>query len=207
MNRQIETIKRIPIITWLFFGLYIAVSCATFRHSAYGFASIEGGSFWWGALSALAVDAGMILSASSLRKTRNVWLVTGLVTSAIASTYTQLLYAMMSATAVGIADGAAWLGDYAAWIVDVRVLVLPALLPALAVVYAFAAKQNDTRKAELHERVNEILAMGLGKAETAERIWLLGDNGYGDFTAPLVAELAQCSVRTAQSAKPEQGRD
>jgi hypothetical protein len=202
VNRHAETIKRVPIITLLFFSLYIAVSVATFRHSAYGFASIEGGSFWWGALSALAVDAGMILSASSLRKTRNVWLVLGLVVSAIASTYTQLLYAMMNATAVALADGAAWLGDYATWIVDVRVLVLPALLPSLSVVYAFAAKQDGGRKAELHERVNEILALGLGKAETAERIWLLSENGYGTLTAPLVAELAQCSVRTAQSAKP-----
>lgn len=191
--------KRIPIMTWLFFILYVAVSIATFRHSAYGFASIEGGSFWWGALSALAVDAGMVLSASSLRKVRNVWLIIGLATSAIASTYTQLLYAMMNATAVTLADGAAWLGDYAVWIVDLRILLLPALLPALAVVYAFASKQDNGRKSQLHEQVNEILALHLGKSAIAKRIWQL-ENG---FTILRVAELARCSVRTAQNAKPE----
>jgi len=196
-------IKRVPIMTLLFFGLYIAVSVATFRHSAHGFASIEGGSFWWGALSATAVDVGMILSASSLRKTRNAWLVGGLVVSAIASTYTQLLYAMMNSAAVTVAAGADWLGSFATWIVNVRVLVLPALLPSLAVVYAFASKQEQIEEVELQSKVNEILALGLSKTETAERIWQLSHNGYGTFTAPLVAELAQCSVRTAQNARPE----
>jgi hypothetical protein len=139
-------VKRIPIMTALFFGLYVAVSVATFRHSAHGFASIEGGSFWWGALSATAVDVGMILSASSLRKTRNVWLVSGLIVSAIASTYTQLLYAMMTAAAVPTATGVEWLGDRAIWVINVRVLILPALLPALAVVYAFAAKTGNDKE-------------------------------------------------------------
>jgi hypothetical protein len=190
-------------MTALFFGLYVAVSVATFRHSAHGFASIEGGSFWWGALSATAVDVGMILSASSLRKTRNVWLVSGLIVSAVASTYTQLLYAMMTAAAVPTAAGVAWLGERATWVINVRVLILPALLPALAVVYAFAAKTGDDKEPALREEVNAILALRLGKEETARRIWQLSDNGHGAFSAPYVAELAQCGVRTAQKAKPE----
>jgi len=195
--------KRIPVITVLFFGLYVAVSVATFRHSAHGFASIEGGSFWWGALSATAVDVGMILSASSLRKTRNGWLVAGLVVSAIASTYTQWLYSVSSAASVMVAPGARWMENLATWIIDIRVLLLPALLPGLAVVYAFASKQEQVEEVELQGRVNEILALGLSKTQTAERIWQLSHNGYGTFTAPLVAELAQCSVRTAQNARPE----
>jgi hypothetical protein len=99
---------------------------------------------------------GMILSASSLRKTRNVWLVSGLIVSAIASTYTQLLYAMMTAAAVPTATGVEWLGDRAIWVINVRVLILPALLPALAVVYAFAAKTGNDKEPQLYEEVNAI---------------------------------------------------
>jgi hypothetical protein len=197
-----EQLRRIPAMTALFFALYIAVSVATFRHSAYGFASIEG-HILWGALSATAVDVGMIASASYLRKQRNGWLVGALVITAGASTYTQLLYAMMNSAVVTVAPGVAWLGDTATWIIDIRVIVLPALLPTLAVVYAFAAKQETSREPELQAQVSEILALGLGKQETAARVWQLSDNGHGAFSAPYVAELARCSVRTAQAAKPE----
>lgn len=127
----------------LFYALYIAVAVATFRHTAFGFASIEGGSIWLGALSALAVDAGMILSASGLRHNpRNASLLIGLVVSAVASTYAQLLFSVSNAAHVDVALGAQWMTDAARSIIDWRVVVLPALLPALAVVYAFAAKTN-----------------------------------------------------------------
>jgi hypothetical protein len=196
-------VKRIPIMTALFFGLYVAVSVATFRHSAHGFASIEGGSFWWGALSATAVDVGMILSASYLRKQRNFWVIGALIITAGASTYTQWLYAVSSASVVTVAPGAVWLGDTATQLIDLRIVLLPALLPTLAVFYAFAAKTGDDKEPALREEVNAILALRLGKEETARRIWQLSDNGRGAFTAPYVAQLAQCGVRTAQKAKLE----
>jgi hypothetical protein len=134
--------KKRDWITILFYLLYVAVAAATFRHSAIGFASIEGGSVMWGVLSALAVDAGMMLSASGLRKARTKPLVIGLVISAVASTYTQLLFAMSHAGAVTVAPGAEWMSDFARTIIDVRVLALPALLPSLSVVYAFSAKSG-----------------------------------------------------------------
>lgn len=186
--------------TRLFFGLYICVSVATFRHSAYGFASIEGGSFWWGALSALAVDAGMMLSASGLRERRAWPLIIGLVVSALASTYTQLLYSVSAASAVSVAAGAQWLGTAARTIIDLRVLALPALLPSLSVVYAFSAKGTRAEDS-IEARAAQIRAMTDNKGERATHIWQLSGNGYEELSAEDVAQLARCSVAHARKAK------
>lgn len=191
-------------LTYLFYTLYVLVSVATFRHTSYGFATIESGSFWWGALSALAIDAGMILAASALRKVRNGWLVLGLCVSAVASVYTQLLYAVSEASPIVVAEGAQWLGKYAEFIANIRVLLLPALLPLLAVVYAFSAKaETPTKDDELQRKVDSILAQGMGKHDTARQVWQLSSNGYGEFTVPQVAELVGCSIRTAEKAREE----
>ena len=134
-------------VSWLgvlFTSLYVLISVATFRHSAYGFASLENASFAWGALSALAVDAGMALSAAGLRKERNLWLVVGLGVAAVASTYTQLLFAVTHAEPMVVAEGARWLTQ-ASFLIDARVLVLPCLLPALSLVYAASGKGRDTQ--------------------------------------------------------------
>lgn len=194
-------------IARLFYALYLSVAVATFRHSAHGFASIEGGSFWWGALSALAVDAGMMLSASGLRRARGWPLVTGLIVSAVASTYTQLLYSVFSAAQVSVAPGAEWLGDWARYIVDARVLALPALLPLLSVVYAFAAKgpSRDGTPPDFDARVAEILARIPGKETRAREIWALERNGAGELSVEEVAQLAGCHPATARKARPPRG--
>jgi len=134
-----KTIQR-HWLSVLFVSLYGLVTFATLRHSAAGFASLEGGNLAWGYLSALAVDVGMALSATGLRKRRSGWLVVGLLVSAVASTYTQLLYAIAHAAPLVVADGALWLGAGAQSIANVRVVILPALLPALSIVYSFASK-------------------------------------------------------------------
>lgn len=133
----------------LFVALYILVTVATLRHSAAGFASLEGGSVVWGYLSALAVDAGMILSAVELQKRRSFWLIVGLLVSMVASTFTQLLYAVSHASVMDVAAGAQWLGVGARQIADVRVIVLPALLPMLSIVYSFASKGANGTSAEV----------------------------------------------------------
>lgn len=129
-------------LAYLFALLYTLVTVATLRHSAAGFASIEDGSVIWGYLSALAVDAGMALSATGLRKRWRWPLFFGLVISAAASTFTQLLYAVAHAAVMPVAVGAQWLGEYAQSVANWRVVVLPALLPILSIVYSFAAKSD-----------------------------------------------------------------
>lgn len=148
ITNQITAFIRRHWLTSLFVGLYVLVTVATLRHSAAGFASLEGGSVAWGYLSALAVDAGMALSATGLRKRFDWWLVIGLLVSAAASTFTQVLYAIAHAVVMPVAPGAQWLGEYAQWIADLRVIVLPALLPALSIVYARASKSVDEQSAD-----------------------------------------------------------
>lgn len=189
----------------LFGGLYVAVAAATFRHSTVGFASFESGSLLWGALSALAVDVGMALSATGLRKVRNWPLAIGLLVSAAASVFTQLLYSVSHAQAVTVAPGAEWMGGAAVGIIQVRVLVLPALLPLLSVVYAFAAKMEAPvrhgERSGLERAVAEIRAGGGTLTEQAARVWELSGNGWGDFGTADVARLVGCSESTARGAR------
>jgi len=155
----------------LFAALYILVTVATLRHSAAGFASIESGHVVWGYLSALAVDVGMALSATGLRKRWRWSLFLGLVISAAASTFTQLLYAVGNAAVMPVAPGANWLGDYAQLIADVRVVVLPALLPALSIVYSFAAKsQGDGDGVDVAELERELSRANARAARAIEVI-------------------------------------
>lgn len=135
----------------LFFALYILISAATFRHSTIGFASLEG-SMAWGALSALAVDVLMILFAHAIRqdgfsvRSGESWgLALGLSIPALASIYTQLLFAVTEAQILQVSPGAAWMGDAAVNITNVRVVGLPALLPVLALVAALMGKHDDAQ--------------------------------------------------------------
>jgi len=152
----------------LFRVLYWTVAVATFRHSAIGFATLEGGDVALGALSAAAVDVGMMLAAERLPTVRNwraiaaICLALGLVLAAAASIYSQLLYAVTHADAVVIAAGALWMGEWAMWIANARVVVFPFLLPTLAVVYAFASRtESAATPGDVRETPSEI-------AETAQ---------------------------------------
>jgi len=158
-----KTIKR-HWLSVLFFSLYGLVMFATLRHSAAGFASLEGGNLAWGYLSALAIDAGMALSATGLRKRRSGWLAVGLIVSAILSTYTQLLYSVEHAAVIPIAPGAMWLGSAALMITNARVIILPSSLPILAIVYSFASKSvgtgdGDDLQHDLAEALQRVTAL------------------------------------------------
>ena len=196
---MMKTIERVS----LFKILYVLVAFATFRHSAFGFATIESGGLFWGALSALAVDAGMALSASGLQRQRNRALVLGLAVSALASTYTQLLYSIEHAQAVTVAPGALWLGGVALTLARLRVLALPALLPLLSVVYAFASKSTVTtsQSRTIEDIAAEIRGQTDNKGERAARLWAHSNNGFGELPVTRVAELAGCSESTARDAR------
>lgn len=186
------------LLSILFYGLYILVSVATFRHSSLGFASIEGGSVFWGCLSALAIDVGMLLSATALRQQFKWAFFTGLVISAVASTYTQLLYSMFTAEVVDVAPGAEWLGQTATHIINLRVVLLPALLPLLSIVYAFSAKNQNVLHTNIDAQVAQVVASTASKRERARKVWeLAGDQ----LTIDEVAQLAGCHPATARRAR------
>lgn len=169
LTQQItDAIKRYWLTT-LFVILYFLVTVATLRHSAAGFASLEGGSVGWGYLSALAVDAGMALSATGLRKRFDWSLLIGLLVSASASTFTQLLYAVAHAALMPVADGAAWMGDAAVLIANWRVVALPALLPLLSIVYSFASKSVDAQETVDEDALRDELAQRDGDVARLQR--------------------------------------
>jgi len=88
----------------LFRLLYWSVALATYRHSAIGLSTLESGSLVLGALGAIAIDIGMILAAERLRTGggNRKWLIAGLILSASASVYSQLLYTVTYAEAVSV---------------------------------------------------------------------------------------------------------
>lgn len=184
-------------LTLLFILLYVLVTAATLRHSAAGFASLEDGSMVWGYLSALAVDAGMALSATSLRKRLSWWPFIGLLVSAAASTFTQLLYAIAHAAVMPVSTGALWLGPTAQAVADARVVILPLLLPLLSVVYSFSSKSavrdNGVEIAEIESERDEAretaakLLIQVEQATNAVEAW-------GLLSATARAELiARCA--------------
>jgi len=144
--------KRIKITQGhIYFAVYMCIALATFRHSMEGFASFEG-NMWLGALSAIAVDALMILFAHSLRGGFKWALLFGMCFPAGLSVYTQLLFAISNAKIVEVAPGAAWLEQTAVDIINARVWLLPVSLPVSALLAALVGK-NDSEKmvsADIH---------------------------------------------------------
>lgn len=190
----------------LFFALYVIIALATFRHSSYGFASIERGSIIWGAMSALAVDIGMMLSATGLRKERKTKallssLLIGLMISALASIYTQLLFAVMNAQVVLVSPGASWMQRGASWIIEKRILIMPALLPVLSIVYSFSAKENGKHSSSPEEQSTELrLPYPTNKNIMCKHAWIV--HGV-DRAAEEIAGMVGCHVTTANRARRE----
>lgn len=212
LARAWKVLSKDPISSLLFL-LYVLISVATFRHSTIGFASLEEGSLFWGAMAALAIDAGLILSATGLRSKRHpvsmIALVVGLVISVTASAYSQLLFSVMHAQAVEVAPGARWLGEAAIWVIEKRVVIMSALLPFLAVAYSFAAHRTESlsqsKKPGSLEREDIIVPItSVRGAKTAKdrckELWL----DYGlDKTSAYIADLAGCHYTTANKARLE----
>lgn len=183
--------------------LYWSVVVATFRHSAIGFATLEDDNVWLGALAATAVDVGMMLAAEKLRDAQQArtWLVSGLALAAVGSVYSQLLYSVTHAAAVPIADGATWLGEYATYIINARVIALPVLLPLLAVVYSFASRAPDPQPVAHDDRQGAIVTQPETKTERARAILA----AVPQASNAAVAEIVGCSESLVRGARNGNG--
>ena len=159
------------VILWIVYGF---VAAATFRHSAWGFGTLESSlnpvarPFWifsaeamallafWGTgvMAAFAVDAGMAGLVFAIRESRggrgeSLKLYCALGVAMAASGFTQLLYAVTHAAPAPLPfNVAAWMLPTALAIWEWRIIVLPLLLPSLGLVYAFAAgmKHGEIRE-------------------------------------------------------------
>lgn len=204
LGSRLWTMLRADPLSSLFFALYILIAVATFRHSMIGFASIESGSsmtaLLWGAMAALAIDAGMILSATGLRRdqtrARRAALIIGLVLAALASIFTQLLYAMMHAQSIEVSAGAGWMQDTATWIIQRRILIMPSLLPVLAIVYSFSAKAGVNPKRENQDKGGAVRSPDTPQTKESQCIESWIEHGL-DTSARVVADAVGCHITTA----------
>jgi hypothetical protein len=134
-------------------------------------------------------------------------LVAGLVLAALASIYSQLLYAVTNASAVQVAAGAEWMHAAARWIVDLRVIVLPVLLPLLAVVYSFASRtaaEMTTRMSTVRDRASVIRDRASTISERAQMALTVAP----DVSNVQLAEILGCSpsaVSRARNARNNHG--
>ena len=186
--------------------LYWSIAVATFRHSALGFSTLEAGNVLLGALSAIAVDIGVMLNAERLQRvqTGRGPIIMGLALSALASIYSQLLYTVTHADAVPVAAGALWMQSVAEMVINLRVVIVPVLLPALAVVYSFASDSKSVQEdtpvvasdvapdvAPKEER------QALTKLDQCRIIW----EATPDASVAQVANLVGCAPSTASRAR------
>lgn len=155
----------------LFTILLLLITVSTFRHTAYGFASLEQGGLFWGALSALAIDAGMAISMIGLRRKRSWSLIVGAFLTAASSTMAQIVYALQYADSVTVAQGADWLSGFAMTVLNWRVIILPCLPPLLAAIYSISG--NVLKENGAHDPMS--------KLERAEEIMKL----MGESAPPL----------------------
>jgi len=141
-----------------FSGVYLAVAVATFSHTTWAAAMVfqgdrpQGNAWYWllqGALFAVAIDAGMMVTAHHLQRrdlssAARMVLIFAFAMTAIASGFTQVLY-----TAHHSAQFTFGAGMSPEWrtrlqpLVDARVVLLPLALPVFAMVYALAGRWVD----------------------------------------------------------------
>ena len=140
-----------PLIAKLFDVLFFIISAATFRHTTIAFASIEG-TMLGGALSAIAIDVTMYLTAVALGSNMAWWgrltVGVGLLASAGMSAVAQLLFSVTHAEVMTVAVAAEWFG-WSQQIIDYRVVVLPFSLPVFALLVTAAGKVQESESVSL----------------------------------------------------------
>lgn len=176
--------------------VYLAISIATFNHTVWSAAFVfEGnppefitgtgvnvfndlianysyyGWFLSGALVAIAIDAGMLISARALAKRWDWILGTAFAVGALASFFTQLLYSLHHTRQFNLGEGVSSYWNTALNpVVEARVVIIPLMLPIFALVYTAALITQ--KRAEIKEEME----MG---AEPLEFVY--GGKLYGPF--------------------------
>lgn len=193
-------------------GVYIAIAIATFTHTSWSAANVFQGVapkattvfswvtaelVWWyiqGALVAIAIDVGMLVAADSIAKNPSRTMLLAFILAALASAYTQLLYATHHASIFTFGAGVtpAWQARLQEAI-DARIILMPLALPAFAIIYTISAhsvedypqeviKVTSTADPKKHFNVN--------KWETEDGLFFRGLNGevYGPYDSDGIRE-------------------
>lgn len=171
MTRQLS---RNININW-FEVVYLAIALATFQHTMWAGATVFEGPMpeafhsaeWWrwhfnGALLAIAIDIGMLVTARQLRESYGkplswkLTMVSAFITAAIASFYTQILFSVHHTNTMTIGSGVSdyWNG-YLDPIIQARVILVPLMLPLFAVIFTLASIITHTTEVVIEEQEKE----------------------------------------------------
>jgi hypothetical protein len=210
--------------------VYYAIAIATFTHTMWAAAMVFQGSkptgtldqAWWyfqGALLAVAIDVGMILSARILAREWSWAMLAAFVLAAIASAYTQVLYATHHADAfvfgAGVTDE--WVNRLQR-LTDARVVLLPLALPAFAIIYTLSAHPTEEKQPEepiiTHEPVKPVVKVSFEvDSEDDDFAWSNNKGSYfkseytekvyGPYDTALKRDIQQQGHRTREQAKIE----
>lgn len=134
--------------------LYISIAIATFTHTQYTSALYFEGApptdaaalnLWYfhGALIAIAIDIGMLLTsrfiASTTDRSEVSTLIAAFTVAALASFFTQLGYILIHTPVVTISEGVSpYWREALSKFIDARVVILPFLLPVMGTIYTVA---------------------------------------------------------------------
>lgn len=142
-------VKSIQSIVSPFEILYLAIAIATFEHTLWAAAFMFEGKVnvdlpgdWYlrGALIAIAVDVGMLISSRMLagasNRSQKLTLSLSFGIAAVISFYTQLVYmAMHTPDVVALSTLSPFWQHVVQPLLDARILILPLALPSLATIY------------------------------------------------------------------------
>jgi hypothetical protein len=134
--------------------LYLAIAIATFEHSTWTAAFMFEGTppveevalrLWYfkGALIAVAIDVGMLMSSRFIAHTTDLKEVLSLIAAfamtAVASLFTQVGYIVFHTPEFNLSAGVSdyWVGVLTP-IIEARVVILPFLLPLMGTIYTVA---------------------------------------------------------------------
>lgn len=188
-------------------GVYIVIAIATFTHTTWSAANVFQGNMpghtlslaviWWyiqGGLVAIAIDIGMLVSADSIAKKYTKTMLMAFILAAIASAYTQLLYATHHVSVFTFGEGVtpAWQYRLQA-LIDARVVFMPLALPAFAIIYTISAHGVEDHQHEvikITSTENPDKYFNLNTWETEEGLFFRGLDGrtFGPYTSEGIRE-------------------
>jgi len=148
-------------LTWV----YLAVAFATFTHTTWSMAiTLQGvmpddtiGQLWWGlqgVLGAIAIDVGMMVTARRLSHGWSTSMAIAFAIAAVASAYTQVLYALHHASQFMYAAGVTgeWESRLNGW-VNARIVLMPIALPLFATLYAIANRGSAQHETDVVKKL------------------------------------------------------
>ena len=146
--------------------VYLAISIATFSHTSWAFATIFEGNMppeglalgiWTfkGALGAITIDIGMLVTAKKITKQFSLVLFLSFFVLAMASFYTQILFALHHTDVWVMGEGVSpYWQELLDPLIQGRVVLVALMLPAFATIFTIARMVETRQTIKKEESLN-----------------------------------------------------